>query len=348
MIKPYNKAEIEFEIKTEIGHDGKNSRVYIIHDKQLDAELAIKQIEIKDFKNIDLYFNEARILYLSSHKNVVDVKYACKDDNSVYIAMPYYEKGSIKQLMASKFLTVRDILRYALQIITGLHNIHTKKLIHFDIKPDNILISNNNEALIADFGLAKPTNLVGLAGQDRFYFKQKPPEAFDTDHFDNKYDIYQLGITLYRMCNGNTYFNSILGKYINKDLTIKRDDFKFDCQNGRFPDRSYFLPHIPKKLKKVILKCIEIDPDKRYSSVLEVSNELADIDGNFLDWEYSIDAEKKIWSKNLVNKKIVIELDNTSRLNSRKEYDDNRIEKIHKYCQSNFDTKDLLEIFENY
>ncbi len=348
MIIPYNKAEIVFEIINEIGHDGKNSKVYIAHDKQLDADLAIKKIEINDFKNIDDYFNEAKILYLSSHKNVVDVKYACKDNDHIYIAMPYYSKGSIKQLMHKRFLSVREIVRYSLQIITGLHNIHAKKLIHFDIKPDNILLSDNNESLIADFGLAKPTNLSGIAGQDRLYFKQKPPEAFEYDHFDFRYDIYQLGITLYRMCNGSDYFDSLIKKYINADLTIKRDEFKYDCKNGRFPDRNYFLAHIPVKLRKVINKCIDINPDKRYSSVLEIANDLADFEGNILDWEYSKDNNKESWCKNLDDKKIVIELDNTSNLNSRKEYSSNRIEKIHKYCQNNFDPKNLFEIFESY
>jgi len=137
--------------------------------------------------------------------------------------MPYYAKGSIKILLSNRFLTVRQIIRYAIQFLTGLHNIHSKKLIHFDVKPDNILISDNDEAMLSDFGLAQPVNLLGIAGQDRLYNKQRPPEAFKYDHFDLRYDIYQVGITLYRMCNGNDIFNNQFLKYTNgKGIITKK------------------------------------------------------------------------------------------------------------------------------
>ena len=196
MYKPYNKAEIQFNLLENIGEEGKCSEVFKAHDLQLDAEIVIKKIGKNHFCNKDEYFEESRVLYRSAHSNVVEVYYACEDNEYIYIAMPFYEKKSLKKLLDQRFLTAREIIRYNLQFLSGLHNIHSKGLIHFDVKPDNILLSDRDEALISDFGLAKPTNLSGLAGQDRHYIKQRPPESFDYDYFDIKYDIYQVGLTL--------------------------------------------------------------------------------------------------------------------------------------------------------
>jgi len=88
------KAFLNFETKQEIGQEGQNSQVFIAHDKQLDAELVIKKICKDELPNADIYFEEDRQLYDSTHPNVVQVKYACEDDGYVYIAMPYYPKGS--------------------------------------------------------------------------------------------------------------------------------------------------------------------------------------------------------------------------------------------------------------
>lgn len=93
------------------------------------------------------------------------------DSDHVYVAMPYYRKGSVAGLITGKHMTVREIVTAACQVLSGLHNIHSKSLIHFDVKPDNILLSERMEALISDFGLAKQMNLAGVALQDRLYFQ---------------------------------------------------------------------------------------------------------------------------------------------------------------------------------
>lgn len=93
----------------------------------------------------------------NAHPNVVQIQYACKDDKNVYIAMPFYKNGSLKSLMTKRMLTAREIIRYAIQFISGVAHIHSKGLLHLDIKPDNILLSDNDEALLSDFGLADYT-----------------------------------------------------------------------------------------------------------------------------------------------------------------------------------------------
>jgi serine/threonine protein kinase len=346
MFKECKKAEVEFDLKEEIGAHGTHSKVFLVYDKQLDADIAMKMINISVFNNTDDYFSESKILYTSEHTNVVTVKYACKDDTYVYIAMPYYKNGSLKNLINKRYLTVREIIRYGIHIISGLHNIHSKKLIHFDIKPDNILLSDNNFALVSDFGLAKPTNLSGIAGQDALYYKQKPPEAFDYDHFDYTYDIYQFGMLLYRMCNGDDVFYSQFNKYINTDLTYKRDVFEHDCKNAKFPNRNFYLEHIPRKLTVIIKKCLEVSPHSRYASVLEISNDLSEIDGNVLDWEYKSQPGKRIWEKKVDGTKFAIIINENSTSLATKQFDNGRVQKISNFCKENVNKQELKNFFE--
>ena len=348
MFKALNKAEVEFELIEEIGQDGTNSKVFKAYDKQLDAQIVLKIIDIKHLTNPDEYYEESRRLYLSTHKNVVEVKYACKDISNIFIAMPYYKKGSIKKLIDNKFLTVREIIKYSLDIISGLHNIHSKKLIHFDVKPDNILLSDSNDALISDFGLAKPTNLSGIAGQDRQYIKHKPPEAFEYDHFDLRYDIYQFGLTLYRMCNGNKNFNDQFRTYLDASETIDISKYKFDCKNGRFPDRNKYLYHIPQKLRRIIKKCLESNPDKRYSSIIDIANDLSEIDGNLLDWQYDRIGDAEVLQKQFDDKVIKVTIDENKESTSLKEFKTGQIQRITAFCKKDITESEIKNFLERY
>lgn len=175
-------------------------------------------------------------------------------------------------------------------------NIHSKNLIHFDIKPDNILLSDRNEGLVADFGQAKQMNLSGIAAQDRIYGKMLPPEALLSDHFGRTFDIYQAGLTIYRMCNGDAEFYRQFSKY-GTAAAFDRPSFLYDLRNGKFPDRSIFPPHIPGTLRNAVKKCLQVDPARRFQSAIEVTNAIAGIDGECLDWSYAPAADKRVWTK---------------------------------------------------
>ncbi len=213
--------------------------------------------------------------------------------------MPICKNGSINSLLNKKYLTVREIIKYSLEFLSGLHYVHTKKLVHFDIKPTNILIDNNNKAVLTDFGLAKYTDLYGFMRPNLIYSLHKPPEAFEYADFTNKSDIYQAGVTLYRMCNGNDIFNQMLNYWMESGNLGKA------IEEGKFPDRKFYLPHIPKALRKVINKAMNINVDKRYDTILDMLNDISKIDKN-LDWIYNRDMNKHsmIWS--ILNEKIHI------------------------------------------
>ncbi|MCT3762322.1 serine/threonine-protein kinase [Elizabethkingia anophelis] len=284
-------TELNFETIREIGQEGKNSKVFLAHDKQLDGEIVVKKIEKAKIVNPTEYYEEAKKLYTSSHSNVVRVNYGCSDADHIYIAMPYYKNGSLKSLAATKNLTIREVIRYSVQFLSGLHNIHSKGLIHFDIKPDNILLSDSNEALLSDFGLAKATDSFGFANPNQIYNKQVPPESFTSTNKTILFDIYQTGITLYRLLNGEQHFHSQLSKFTSRDKFIEA------VKKGNFPERDNYLPHIPLKLQRIVNKAIGVELTERHQSVLELINELSEVDEN-LDWGFIENDDIKKWSFN--------------------------------------------------
>jgi eukaryotic-like serine/threonine-protein kinase len=293
-------ASLNFETLKEIGQEGKNSKVYIAHDKQLDGEIVVKKIQKIKIPNASEYYNESKLLYNSSHQNIVRVNYGCEDSDHIYIAMPYYKNGSLKSLIDSRFLSIREVVRYSIQFLSGLNHIHTKGLLHFDVKPDNILLSNSNEALLSDFGLTKAMDRLGFAEQEIVYPKQVPPEKFTQTKFSIQYDIYLAGLTLYRLCNGNNHYN--------RQFTFKtQNDYVNAILRGDFPNRDFYLPHIPKKLQKIINKALHIDPAKRHNNVLELINEIGAIDSN-LDWEYKPNPNGHLWELHESEKFYTVEL----------------------------------------
>lgn len=296
MLKPHHRAELHFDQLHEIGFDGRNSRTFVVRDHQLNAEIVAKQVAKARIASPAEFFAEAQALYASAHPNVVQIHYACQDDDFLYLAMPYYRNGSVKGLITGRHMTVREIVVIGCQTLTGLHNIHSKRLIHFDVKPDNILLSPRGEALLSDFGLAKQMAFSGKAEQDRTYGPMTPPEAYRTDRFDRTFDIYQVGLTLYRMCIGNDAFYAQLAVYGPK--IANRDQFRFDVTNGRFPDRKAFPAHIPAKLRNIVTRCMSVSPADRYQSAVEVANALAGIDDKTMDWRLVEDAGTRTWSKN--------------------------------------------------
>lgn len=297
---------LQFVIRYEIGIEGRNSNVYVAHDPQLNSDLVIKRI-VKGKMDYDEFFKESHILYNYPHPHITEINYASQDNEYVYISMPYYRKGSLNSLMNERFLTVREIIKYSIDFLMGLQFIHTKGLIHFDIKPTNILISDSDRAMLTDFGLAKFVDEDNMAESEMFYLPEEPPENFVTDDLTIHADIYQAGVTMYRLCNGNAYFHNKYFEMINQGPDAKEQYIT----SGSFPDRSYYLPHIPIQLRRLINEMMKTDPDERPNNALEVINSLAKIDKN-LDWQYTLDTNMgtEVWTLDKGNSIFSITLSN--------------------------------------
>ncbi|WP_062515683.1 serine/threonine-protein kinase [Halobacillus sp. KGW1] len=331
---------LRVSLEEDIGQEGRNSNVHIAFDPQLDARLVIKKIPKSDFTQAEDFFNEAKMLYATTHPNIMGVRYATQDKENIYISMDYYKNGSLNSLMSKKHLTVKEIVRYSLEFLSGLHFMHTKNLVHFDIKPTNILLNDANRAVVTDFGLAKYLNENGFANPDKSYPLHIPPETFKFNKSSTFSDVYQAGLTIYRMCNGNEFFHD---QYRKLNIT-NSDELAEAIIKNKFPKRNSFLPHIPNKFQQIIKKAINPNVEERYESVLEMMNDLSTVDCKF-DWRYNQHTNThSSWTRENETHIFVLELkkddDEWFTEGRRIRKSDNKTNKMNKCFTNGYNTKD--------
>lgn len=338
----YTKTNLDFKEIGPIGNnEGKNSEVFLAKDVQLDAELVVKRIEISKFQNIDEYFLEAKMLYDNKHPNIMEIQWASKDDKFIYLSMPFLKKGSLNSLIDERYLSVREIIKYSLDLLSGVAYIHSKGLVHLDIKPTNILIDKSNKAVLTDFGLSRYLDINGIANQPFNYITHVDPEWFLHSGRTVLSDIYQIGLTLYRLCNGN----NILKQQLTHLNVNSQDKFKEVVLNGTYPNREYFLPHIPLKLRKIIKKALDTDINKRYNNVIQIMNDLSEIDEN-LDWKFT-DNKDELYYLIKNGNKISISLknknDNVEILCTKTNLSSRRITNMNNYCSKGHNSDKLIK-----
>ena len=274
---------LSFELESEIGKgEGRSSTVHIGRDPQLGAILVYKRIPISKMPDRATYFDEARRLHEARHPHVVPIKYACQDADHIYFAMPHYVGGSLNALLAKRALTVREIVKYGLGFLMGLHHAHVRGMIHFDVKPTNILLDASGAAALADFGLSRKVDGLGLADQPSHYEPHAAPERDASSTLSKASDVYQAGLTIYRMCVGHLPWEEQIATMGG----VGSSKFGDAVVKGSFPNRAGLPLHIPKSLKKLIKRALEVAPDARTSSVLDLLVQLAAVDSR-LDWQWT-------------------------------------------------------------
>ena len=302
------RAELDLEMREEIGMEGRNSRTFVAFDTQLNATLVAKRIPRADFTDEAEYFKEAQRLYDARHPNVVPVQYACRMPDEVCLVMPRYAT-SLQALLERENLTVREIVRYGLGFLSGLHHVHVRKLIHLDVKPSNILIDAADRAAIADFGLSRYVDRRGLADHDVMYRRHRVPESLTGSKVGAQADIYQAGLTLYRMTLGADVLDEQWAAFGVDEVGA----FKAVLR-GELPDRSnqVFPAHVPNDLRRLIQKAMEVDPDDRFPTILDMISALGEV-SEFLDWRYEDDgAGLERWTKQVDEREYEVTLEHTT------------------------------------
>ena len=285
---------VSFTDPKEIGNDGWNSKTYLAKDK-LQRDIVIKEIEKKEGWDLEDYYEEAKILNEMKHPNVVEIQLAGEkilknkegflSVDQVLLAMPYYKKGSLNDLIKNKSLSIKEKNQIMLGILHGLESIHRKRLIHLDLKPDNILISNNKDALISDFGVSK------YLKKSRDYLKTRdlektgispyliPPEMLNVKkkHVSRRTDIWQLGLLMFSLYS-DTLLEDIAG-FTKTDL-LNRNELPITKYYASIEDGTLLKKSdkIPKQIYNIIEKCLKVNPEERYSNVSEIHNLFIDID----------------------------------------------------------------------
>jgi serine/threonine-protein kinase len=213
------------------------STVYLALDEVLDRPVAIKLLhrEISDEADqLERFRREARAAARLSHPNLVGVIDAGEDDGRPYIVFEYIEGRTLKRrLQEEGQLPVDEAVAYAIEIGRGLTAAHARKLVHRDVKPQNVLIDPDGRAKATDFGMRASR----AEGDDRDrqgsrHDRLRRPEQAMGEDVDERSDVYSLGVVLYEMLTGDVPFRAetqvgVAMKHVNEpmpDVQAKRPE----------------------------------------------------------------------------------------------------------------------------
>lgn len=282
-------ATLDYVQKKQIGvGQGMNSTVFLADDPQLAAEVAVKEIPVSKLGNNPAsFFNEAKTMFASEHKNVLPIRYACRTADRICLAMPFCNAGSLADRIRTNPLSLREVQRVGIGILNGLAQVHLAGFVHFDLKPTNVLFGPNDEPLVADFGQSRQMAHGLVQTAPPLYKWSFPPETLQNGTGTLLSDVYHAGVTLYRAVNGEPIFAA--------QKQAASADLKAAILSGRLPDRTFFLPHVPKRLRTIIRKALRLDPALRHQSATDFVDQLASLSIG-VDWSTSITPGAFEWT----------------------------------------------------
>jgi eukaryotic-like serine/threonine-protein kinase len=193
-----------------------NDVVYEAVDLEMGRRIALKELVIPPNltgtarrERIERFHREARASGKLSHPNIVTVYSYGEDNGRYYIAMEYLEGGTLRDAIQSRgALPVQEAVEIASQILSALSHAHANRVIHRDVKPDNIHILPGGQVKLTDFGIARLTEEASLTGEGQVFGTPSymSPEQIKGHHIDSRSDIFSVGIVLYEMIAGRKPF----------------------------------------------------------------------------------------------------------------------------------------------
>ena len=268
-----------YEILEHIGSGGM-ADVYKARCHKLNRYVAIKVLRREYCDNesfVRKFTVEAQSTAGLTHPNIVNIYDAGNEDGIHYIVMELAEGMTLKRYIRRYGrLSARETVDFAIQIASGLQEAHEHHIIHRDIKPQNILVSDSGTIKVTDFGIARAaTGDDTISSSAMGSVRYLSPEQARGGYADERSDIYSLGITIYEMATGKVPFDG--ENTVAIALMHLRDEIT--------PPRCYF-PDIPASLEKIILKCTMKQPEQRYQSAAELIIDLQKVflspDGNYV------------------------------------------------------------------
>lgn len=269
-----------YEIISKTGVGGM-ATVYKAKDTVLNRNVAVKVLKeefITDEEFVKRFNSEAQAAASLSHPNIVSIYDVGNEDNIYYIVMELVRGKTLKQIITEEgALPWKWSVNIAMQIASALETAHKNNIVHRDIKPHNIIITEDGVAKVTDFGIAKAVSnstitAFGTTIGSVHYFS---PEQAKGGYTDAKSDIYSLGVVMYEMLTGKVPFDSDTSVSVALKHMQETPVAPMDVNEN-----------IPQAVNDIILKAMQKEPMARYQSATAMLNDLAralkEPDGDFV------------------------------------------------------------------
>ena len=268
MITKGQKINDRYEVIRSIGEGGM-ANVYLGYDTILDRNVAIKILRgdlSNDEKFVRRFQREALSASSLAHPNIVEMYDVGEDDGLYYIVMEYIEGKTLKQLLKKRgTLTLSEAIDIMSQLTDGMAHAHDSYIIHRDLKPQNIMIKDDGQIKITDFGIAMALNSTQLTQTNSVMgsVHYLPPEQASGKGCTIKSDIYSMGIIFYELLSGSLPFKGdnaveIALKHMREPLPSLREE------NSA----------IPQSIENIVKKATAKNPKNRYDSARSMHEDL--------------------------------------------------------------------------
>src|SRR5215212_9189534 len=244
--------------------------VFLAHDNTLDRDVVLKLLKdqyLQDEKFVERFRREAQSAAALSHPNIVSIfDRGSSEDGTYYIAMEYLPGGTLKdRILKGGALPARTAAAVALQMAEALRAAHERGVIHRDIKPHNILVTDSGDVKVTDFGIARAasSSTMTRTGHILGTAHYISPEQAMGEHVGLASDLYSLGVVLYEMLTGELPYDA------DTPLGIAMKHV-----NGHLRQPKEVDPQIPAGINAITCRLLAKDPEDRYASDAELIEDL--------------------------------------------------------------------------
>lgn len=270
VLEPGDELGHRYRVEQLLGQGGMG-RVYKAYDKELERMIALKVLQpelVSDPNALQRFKQELLLASRISHKNILRIHDLGEADGVKFISMAFVEGEDLHHLLRTHGrLPVERASRIAEQLCEALDAAHSEGVVHRDLKPQNVLMGKNDQVYVVDFGLAKSleASSAGMTrtGQYLGTPRYMAPEQVEAKPVDSRTDLYALGLILFEMLTGEEPFKG--------DSTLQ---IMYRRVKEKPPNPRDLNPEIPDYLARIILRCMERDPTRRYQNAKEI---LADL-----------------------------------------------------------------------
>ena len=275
----------KYRIVEEIGRGGMGI-VYKAEDTKLKRTVALKFLppELTHISEVkERFMREAQAAAALDHPNICTVYEFDEAEEKSFISMAYIEGQSLKKKIESGPLELDEALMIATQVVEGLQEAHKKGVVHRDIKSANIMVTENNQAKIMDFGLARMTGgaLLTKEGTAMGTIAYMSPEQARGEDVDHRTDIWSLGVVIYEMFSGQLPFKGGHDQAVVYSILKEKPKPITDLRS-----------EIPLTIEQVVGKALEKNPDQRYQQVEDLLDDLISISAGIVPEEIKVRLRK--------------------------------------------------------